>query len=148
RRALETAGAMPVICAIGLAPSDTLLIGPRRNDRITAGAETDQAESMRFDTQVITRNRHWQRLRRNGPGLLLLLLLAGAAWHAASLTWSVVEVAGTELVLPPPAPMDPRYRAERSDRAPMQQIADLHLFGRADAPRDDLAAVAAEAPET
>lgn len=103
---------------------------------------------MRFDIQAINQHRYWPRINRHAPAFLTAVLLAVAAWQAAALTWLVVETATTEPALPPPASLGERYATERDARAPMQQVADMHLFGRADAPTEALAAAAVDAPET
>lgn len=103
---------------------------------------------MRQNIHAFAQSRHWQQLRRVAPALLTTLFLVGAAWHAAALTWSAIEFATTEPTLPPPASLALEGESADGERPSMQAVANAHLFGHAEAPRDDLAAAAADAPET
>lgn len=103
---------------------------------------------MRLNIHAIAQSRHWQQLRRAAPVLLTTLFLVGAAWQAAILTWSAIEVATTEPGLPPPVSLGLQGKSPAEERPSMRAVANAHLFGHADAPRDDLAAAAVDAPET
>lgn len=102
---------------------------------------------MRFDFNAIAGNSRWQQLRRNAPLLLGVALSALAAWQGAVLTWSVIETASTEPALPPPASLA-TASGSPAQRASMESVAAMHLFGTAESQPEALAAAAADAPET
>lgn len=102
---------------------------------------------MRFDFNAIAGNEGWQQLRRNGPLLLGFLLAIAAAWQAAALTWSAIEIAATEPALPPPSRIAAQP-ANGDGTTSMESVAAMHLFGTAETAPDTLAAAAADAPET
>lgn len=102
---------------------------------------------MRFDFNAIAGNKGWQQLRRHGPLLLGLLLAVAAAWQAAALTWSAIEVITTEPTLPPPARIAAQSETGNAATS-MASVATMHLFGTAETAPETLAAAAADAPET
>lgn len=102
---------------------------------------------MSLDMQAITRNELWRQGYRHAPAVLGVLLTAALAWQAAALTWKAVELLSTEPSLPPPAQInDPGSR--RVETVSIESITNAHLFGQADAQPVEIAAAAADAPET
>lgn len=81
------------------------------------------------------------------PRVATAALVIAASWYAAGLVWKVIETTTTQPGLPAAESIDGASNAS-SERVNVQRIADMHLFGEADATEQAVAAESIDAPET
>ena len=102
---------------------------------------------MNWNLQAVADDARMRKLNATLPPIMTAILVGIAAWVAAALVWQVVETVTTRPSLPSAAAIESTSGNEEP-RIDVQRIAELHLFGKADAVGQQAAVESIDAPET